>query len=105
MKAGKILLISQVVAMYLMQLPLYLVFIFSSSPIEEELQTNLIQTSIIISLALIAVVLPLCIANIVIGFISIFKGNSNPSKTVMVIKLVLMPWFAFNFVFRIICLS
>ena len=94
MKANRIMLIVQAIGMYLMHIPLYIFFIVEFFPgLHEDFVTGLIKAALI----LMAVVIPICIANVVLSVISIFKGDADISKTVMKVKLALIPWYAINF--------
>lgn len=94
MKANRIMLIVQAIGMYLMHIPLYVFFIVEFFPgLHEDLVIGLIKAASI----LMAVVIPICIANVVLSVISIFKGDADISKTVMKVKLALIPWYALNF--------
>ena len=94
MKAQKATLIAQTIGMYLMHLPLYIFFIleFIGAGNEELLKWILTATGI-----MMAIVIPICIANIVLSVMSVFKGKNDPSETVMKVKLALIPWYVINF--------
>ena len=94
MKANRIMLIVQAIGMYLMHIPLYIFFIVEFFPgLHEDFVIGLIKAALI----LMAVVIPICIANVILSVISIFKGDADISKTVMKVKLALIPWYALNF--------
>ena len=94
-KTNKITLIAQAIGMYLMHLPLYILFIVELLPgLHEELFHGLLTAMLVLMVPVIV----LCIANIVFSVISIFKGNTDLSKTVMKVKLALIPWYVINFV-------
>ena len=96
MKANKITLIIQTVAMYIMHLPLYALLIFMWTLKENDLQEPLMKAMFITFLVLALVIFPICILNYVLSIVSIFKGTYNPSKTVMICKLALIPWYIAN---------
>ena len=94
MKANKITLIAQTIGMYVMHLPLYVLFAVELLPgIDESFVIGLL----IAALVLMALVVPVGIANIVLSVISIFKGEDDLSQTVMKVKLALIPWYVINF--------
>ena len=97
MKAIRATLIAQLIAMYLMHLPLYIVMILIQLQVPDETAGPLIRVLIILSLVLIGLAFPLCVVNAVLSIVSIFKGEYSPSKTTMVVKLALIPWYVLNF--------
>lgn len=102
MKTNKITLVAQTIGMYIMELPLYIWFIVELIPLNNEsLANGLIKATLILT----ALVLPICIANIVLSVISVFKGESDVSKTVMKVKLALIPWFILNFAMCVIIIA
>lgn len=96
MKANKITLIAQTVGMYVMHIPLYVYNILELSTNSDSVSESLANGLLIASGVLMALVLPICIANIVLSLVSIGKGDMDLSKTVMVCKLVLIPWYVLN---------
>ena len=80
--------------MYLMHLPLYIFFVVELIPLDNE---QLVRGLLIATLVLTALMVPVCIANIALSIISIFKGDVDVSKTVMKVKLALIPWYVMNF--------
>lgn len=102
MKANRITLIAQAIGMYLMHIPLYILFIVELIPGEHEaLFYGLLRAMFILLVPVAAI----CVANIVLSVISIFKGNTDPSKTVMKVKLALIPWYALNFILCVIVVA
>ena len=116
MKANKVTLIAQAIGMYVMHLPLYILFVIELIPVENEMLAKGLLTA---TLILMVPVFLLCIANIVISVIcdkkypftkayrreklyaedkAILKSETDPSKTVMGVKLALIPWYIMNFV-------
>ena len=94
MKATKVTLVMQAVGMYAMHLPLYILFTMELMQAENE---ALLKGLLIATLVLMALVFPVCVANIIISVASVFKGNTDVSKTVMKVKLALIPWYLLNF--------
>ena len=97
MKANKILLIVQAALMYAAQAPLYLCFFlkFFNEDLYDKVISNCSSVYVILSIVLI----PICLANLVLSIVSIFKGdNKNPSLLVLILKCALIPWFILNFV-------
>ena len=101
MKAIKTTLIVQAAVMYAMHLPLYLAMFLVFSPMTDGDGSvgNVIMFCLILTLVLECVATPICVVNTVFSIVSIFKGEYNPSKVTMIIKLSLIPWFVFNFIF------
>ena len=97
MKMNKILLIIQAIGMYVLHLPLYIALILLKTPIEEEALNAAISGLGIAFIVILVIVFPICIINAVSSFISIFKGDYNPSKTTMIVKFALIPWYIMNF--------
>ena len=104
MKANKITLIAQTVGMYLMHLPLYVFFIIELLAVGGDME-NLVSTVVTSTCILMSVVGLICIANIVLSVISIFKGEYDLSKTVRNVKLALIPWYVLNFAMCIIMVA
>ena len=98
MKIAKPLLISQAIGMYLMHLPLYVYMFFFGTPLGESIPVEVNRGLLVAFLVLSILVFPICILNTVFPIISIFKGEYNPSKTTMIVKLVLIPWYILNYV-------
>lgn len=96
MKASKPLLITQAVLMYIAHLPFYIVLIGIRLIASEE-SDKVFGILLLVGLGLSILILPIAIVNLIIAFISIFKGNTNPCKTTMIIKSVLIPWYVGNF--------
>jgi len=93
MKISKGLLITQIVLMYIAQIPFYLFVLGFYTFIFDDALFILFLVGFISTV----VILPICVVNAIFGIISIFKGNYNPLKMTMITKLALMPWFCFNF--------
>ncbi len=105
MKANKILLILQTIGMYLMQSPLYVVMALSYANAPKETLDAWVGPMMVTSLVLAVLLIPLCMANAVVSFVSVFAGRYSPTKVSMVVKLILIPWYVLNFLFAIILLS
>ena len=99
MKAIKITLIIQAVAMYLMHLPLIILAVMLLMPNNHQLIDQFAGPFIITSFILMFAALPICVLNAVFALISIFKGNENPAKVTLIVKGALIPWFLCNFYF------
>lgn len=96
MKASKPLLITQAILMYIAHLPFYIVLIGIRFIASEEAD-KVFGILLLVGLGLSILIMPIAIVNLIIAFISIFKGNTNPCLTTMIIKSVLMPWYVGNF--------
>jgi len=95
MKANRITLIAQAIGMYLMHIPLYILFIVELFPGEHEALFKGLLVSFFVLLIPMA---GICLINMILSVISIFKGNTDLSKTVMRVKLALIPWYVVNFI-------
>lgn len=95
MKAQKVLLIIQTINMYLMHIPLYIFIICFMTDIGD---SGFLNGCLASSLALAVILIHICIANAILSIVSIFKGKESPTKLVMILKLVLIPWYVLNFV-------
>ena len=95
MKANRILLIIQAALMYAAQLPICVAFFLHhfNRPLYEEVMPYYVKVYVILSIVLI----PVCITNIILSFISIKNSDKNPSLLMLILKCALMPWFILNF--------
>ena len=106
MKSCKKMLIIQVVLMYLVHLPFYILLILCrlnidfGIPFDDNLFFGLLLTGLITSILL----MPYIFINFIFALISL-KGQKNPSKTTMIIKLSLIPWYILNILVSIVLLS
>ena len=105
MKASRITLIAQIVLMYIMDSPLYAIMILMTTHLDDNLMSELIKGLLIAFLVLSILIFPICMANAALSLISIFKGQYNPSKIVMICKLVLIPWYILNFIMCIMLIG
>jgi len=101
MKANRITLIAQAIGMYIMHLPLYIFFIIELLSVGGDME-NLVSIVVTATYVLTSLVGLICIANLVLSVISVFKGESDPSKTVKTVKLALIPWYVLNFAMCVI---
>lgn len=97
MKAYKIMLIIQVVLMYLAHTPFYIITIFANTSIDSSIGDSLFPGLLLTGIILSLLVLPLCLANLIVAIIGLIRGQNNPCKTTMVVKIALIPWFIYNF--------
>lgn len=105
MKATKITLILLTIFMYIWLIPLLYFFLPNETIarfVDPETLTPVIQG---IMIAGIVGISSLAILNAIFSVISIFKGEYNPTKLVMVLKIVLIPYFIFNFVYCILLVA
>ena len=86
MKASKPLLITQAILMYIAHLPFYIVLIGIRLIASEEAD-KVFGILLLVGLGLSILIMPIAIVNLIIAFISIFKGNTNPCLT----------WYVGNF--------
>lgn len=98
MKQCRLVLYIQLIAMYAMQIPLYVIMGLVRLPYSEEVD-KVIAALLIASLVLALLSFPICIVNAIFSILSIFKGEESPSKATMIVKLALIPWYVMNFFF------
>ena len=104
MKANRVLLYVQLIAMYLMHLPLYIVMVLVNLPSSGG-SDDPIGILILVSLILSILVFLVSIVNAVFAGVSIFKGEESPTKTSMIVKLLLIPWYVMNFFFGFVLVA
>ena len=96
MKANKVALIAQAIGMYVMHIPMYIYFametIFHASV--TGVLARILPRALLILGAAVALI---TFVNILLSVVSVFKGETSPSKTVMTVKLALIPWYILNF--------
>ncbi len=83
--------------MYLAHLPFYILIIMVRIPNIGELTDKLFPGLLLGGIIATALIIPICIVNVIIALISLFRGIYNPTKTTMIIKLLLIPWYIINF--------
>ena len=98
MKRNKVMLIIQMILMYLAHLPFYIGLILIRVP-NSEAYDNLIIKLFLIGFILTIVILPFCLANLIMALAGAFNKLDNPCKTTMIVKLLLIPWYIMNFLF------
>ena len=99
MKALKGLLIAQAGLMYVAQIPIYaffMVFFFGDSLNPDN---NVINAFFIFFIVINVILMIMFMPILILSIVSIFKGEEFMPKTVMIIKLALIPWFITNFIF------
>ena len=77
-----------------MHLPLYVVMIIGNLP---GVQEGAINGLLIATLVLMALMIPICVINIVVSLKSALKEEIDPAKPTMTAKLALIPWYVLNF--------
>ena len=94
MKASKIFLIIETVLLYISEL--CFVIVIPLTYIDES--GNIIRALLLTKFILDIVTLNIAFVTIILSFITIIKRDYNPTKYTMVIKLILIPFYALNFV-------
>ena len=79
-----------------MHLPLY-AFMFIGMLAGGEDTETLSKILLLATAVLTALMMPVCLLNIVVSFKSTIKDGIDPSRATMVAKLCLIPWYALNF--------
>ena len=88
----------QTIGMYVMHLPLYVAMILGFLP---GVQEGAVNGLLIATLVLMALMVPICVINVVFSLKSALKDEVDPTKATMISKLALIPWYVLNF---LICL-
>ena len=88
--------IIQTIGMYVMQLPLFTMLITLPMPMDPAFQEGFYRVLTVAFFVLLALMIPVCILNAVVSVKSALKGEENPTKTTMVAKLALIPWYIVN---------
>ena len=88
----------QTIGMYVMHLPLYVAMILGFLP---GVQEGAVNGLLIATLVLMALMVPVCVINVVVSLKSALKEETDPTKPTMTAKLALIPWYVLNF---LICL-
>ena len=101
MKA-KIYLIIQIILMYLAHLPIYVGLIMLKLPINDLVIDKRVPILLLAGFVLTILILPYSIVCLVMSLVSSFKSDNNPTKSTMIIKLLLIPWFIINFFYCVL---
>ncbi len=102
MKANKVLIIIQTILMYVSILSLLSTNFVNKSGLEKEAISQINNALCITYLASLAILLLLCVINIILGAVSTLHEVKDSSMTVMICKIIQIPWFIMNFVFCLI---
>ena len=94
----------QTIGMYLMHLPLYVMLITLPMP-ADTLQESFTHALLIAFLVMTALMIPICVLNVVVSIRSALKGEEYPTKVTMIAKLSLIPWYLFNLAICIVFAS
>lgn len=94
MKTSKIFLIIETVLLYISEL--CFVIVIPLTYVDES--GSIIRTLLLTKFILDIVTLNIAFVVIILSFITILKRDYNPTKYTMVIKLILIPFYALNFV-------
>ena len=98
MKRNKVMLIIQMILMYLAHLPFYIGLILIRVP-NSEAYDDIIIRLFLIGFMLTIVILPFCLANLIMALAGVLNKKDNPCKTTMIVKILLIPWYIMNFLF------
>ncbi len=102
MKANKVLIIIQTILMYLSILSLLSTAFVNKSGLEKEIISQINNILCISYLISLAILLLLCLVNIILGALSTLHEVKDSTKAVMICKIIQIPWFILNFVFCLI---
>ena len=91
-KSSKILII-QLVCMYLMHIPFYLILILAKIP---NVSFETIEVLIIIGFVAMLVMIPVCLVSLIFACLNFVHNESSPLKTTLIVKIGLMPWYILN---------
>ena len=103
MKSNKIMAIIQTILMYVAHIPVYIGLILFYTNIDDYMSAIMIL--LLVGIILTILVLPLCLANAIVTIINVFRKTSNPTKTIMITKICLIPWFIGNFYFCVLLIA
>ena len=95
MKKSNIILIIQAILMYLIQLPLYIALALSKVG---ETAGNTIKILLLVGFAALGLMVPVIIVSVVFACLHFAELSASPTKTTLIVKLALIPWYVFNFV-------
>lgn len=101
MKA-KTYLIIQVVLMYLAHLPIYVGLVMLKLPISDNIIDKCVPILLLVGFVLTILILPFSLVCLIMSIVGSFKGKNNPTKSTMIIKIILIPWFVINFFFCVL---
>ncbi len=99
MKANKVLIIIQTVLMYMSAIMLLSKIFVNKSNMEQEAINQINNCLDVIYLFSLAILILLCLANILLGALSTLHHTADYSKAIMICKIIQIPWFIFNFIF------
>ena len=99
---AKTYLIIQVVLMYLAHLPIYVGLVMLKLPISDAVIDKWVPILLLAGFVLTILILPYSLVCLIMSIISSFKSINNPTKSTMIIKLSLIPWFVINFFFCVL---
>lgn len=94
MKINNVFLILQCIVMYLFQLPFALMLILARIP---NINSSVISGLMLACVILGALIIPVSITNIILGFTTFVRKTVSSLKTTMVVKIILIPWYIINF--------
>lgn len=94
MKINNVFLILQCIVMYLFQLPFALMLILARIP---NINSSVISGLMLAGVISGALIIPVSITNIVLGFTTFVRKTVSSLKTTMVVKIILIPWYIINF--------
>ena len=80
-----------------MHLPAYIGLIVIFVPMDSAVQEEAVKVLMIVAFALMLLMIPVCIFNVVVSIRSAIKGDEEIPKSTMIMKLSLIPWYALNF--------
>lgn len=94
MNKSKIILIIQAAVMYLIHIPFYVCLILAKIPY---IDFSICGVLIIVGLCFNVLLIPVGIVAAVFAILNLTTDSQNPARVTFIIKLVLIPWYALNF--------
>lgn len=105
MNANKKLLITQIILMYLAHIPFYLAFILIQIFKHDASYDNIIIGLLLAGIVTSILILPICLANGIMSLLSLLKDFNSPIKLTLKLKIILIPWYIFNFIVCILLIA
>ena len=94
MNKSKVILIIQAVIMYLIHLPFYICLILAKVP---NINYDICGVLILVGLCANLLLIPVGLVSVAFAIFNLTTDGESPALTTFIIKLVLIPWYAVNF--------
>ena len=94
MNKSKVILIIQAAVMYLIHLPFYICLILAKVP---NINYDICGVLILVGLCANLLLIPVGLVAVAFAIFNLTTDCESPALTTFIIKLVLIPWYALNF--------